>query len=63
MDEQMADYAELEYFCSAASMVAASQNNQGGGKGPVNVNNTLGGKKVLSKPTPTDDFIGIDTNN
>ena len=58
----MAEYAELEYFCQASQIVAANQNNQGGGK--TNNNNINAGKKVIAaKPTPTDDFIGMDTNN
>lgn len=53
LDEQMADYAELEYFCQASQAVAA-QANQGKGA------NNLVNKKAVGKPTPSDDFIGID---
>lgn len=49
----MADYAELEYFCQASQAVAAQANL---GKGANNLVN----KKTVGKPTPGDDFIGID---
>ena len=55
LDSRMADYAELEYFCQASQTVAAQSSQVKGGQ-----QSSLGAKKINGKPTPTEDFIGID---
>lgn len=61
MLEDMVDYAELEYFCQAAGVVAA----QGAKNTSLNQSSTLANKNFRGAATNTsngiaDDFIGLD---
>ena len=53
----LADYAEMEYFCQAALSVASTLNP---GKATNNLTGARKGPLANGGKTPSDDFIGMD---